>query len=200
MSGEIVFEEVVSSAESETSMTGNQPIGTLAGKGMLTGKKGGEIEIDIKEPSIIMGIASITPRVDYSQGISWDLVEIKTLDDLHKPEMDGIGFQNLPAYWMFGKMQKNLMVGKQPAWIQYMTAVNEVHGDFADEDGAAFMTLQKRFEFDENGAINFTTYIDPVMFNSAFAVQSLSAQNFWVQIGVEAIARRKMSAKIIPNL
>lgn len=200
MSGEIVFEEVVSSAESETSMTGNQPIGTLAGKGILKDKKGGEIEIDIKEPSIIMGIASITPRVDYSQGISWDLVEIKTLDDLHKPEMDGIGFQNLPAYWMFGKMQKNLMVGKQPAWIQYMTAVNEVHGDFADEDGAAFMTLQKRFEFDEKGAINFTTYIDPVMFNSAFAVQSLSAQNFWVQIGVEAIARRKMSAKIIPNL
>lgn len=201
MSGEVVFEEVVSSSETDTEETGSQPIGTLAGKGVLTNKHGGEIEIDVKEPSIIMAIASITPRVDYAQGISWDLTELKTLDDLHKPELDGIGFQNLPVQWMWGNGGPNLVIGKQPAWIQYMTAVNEVHGDFAEEEGAAFMTLQKRFSWDENGqAVGLTTYIDPVMFNTAFAVESLSAQNFWVQIGFDAIARRKMSAKIIPNL
>lgn len=202
MSGEIVFEEVVSSSESETEATGSQPIGTLAGKGTLSNAHGGEIEIDVKEPSIIMAIASITPRVDYCQGVSWDLTELKTLDDLHKPELDGIGFQNLPVKWMFGNTPTNSVIGKQPAWIQYMTAVNEVHGDFADEGAAAFMTLQKRYEWNDNGTkINgLSTYIDPVMFNTAFAVESLSAQNFWVQIGFDALARRKMSAKIIPNL
>ena len=50
--------------------------------------------IDIDEPSYIMGIASLTPRVDYSNGTKFDM-NLKTLDDLHKPQLDGIGFQDL---------------------------------------------------------------------------------------------------------
>lgn len=197
-SGEIVFEEVVSQSETETEISGNSPIGTLAGRGVLKGMHDGEIEIDVKEPSIIMGIVSITPRVDYSEGTAWDLTELKTLDDLHKPELDGIGFQNLPSEWLNGKVA-GTVVGKQPAWIQYMTAVNEVHGDFADDDAAGFMVLRRKFPVTEQG-LQATTYIDPVEFNTPFAVESLSAQNFWVQIGADILCRRKMSAKIIPNL
>lgn len=197
-SGEIVFEEVVSQSETETEISGNSPIGTLAGRGILKGMHDGEIEIDVKEPSIIMGIVSITPRVDYSEGTAWDLTELKTLDDLHKPELDGIGFQNLPSEWLNG-MISGTVVGKQPAWIQYMTAVNEVHGDFADDDAAGFMVLRRKFPVTEQG-LQATTYIDPVEFNTPFAVESLSAQNFWIQIGADILCRRKMSAKLIPNL
>ena len=64
MSTEIVFQEVISNSAS-----GEQPLGTLAGRGYDTGKqKGGHIKIKVTEPSFIMGIGSITPRIDYSQG------------------------------------------------------------------------------------------------------------------------------------
>ena len=40
-----------------------------------------------------MGIGSITPRIDYSQGNEF-YNELKTLDDIHKPALDGIGYQD----------------------------------------------------------------------------------------------------------
>ena len=47
-----------------------------------------------------MGIVSITPRVDYCQGNDWDMIQLKTMDDLHKPALDGIGYQDLLTYEM----------------------------------------------------------------------------------------------------
>ena len=59
MSTEIVFQEVISNSAS-----GEQPLGTLAGRGYDTGKqKGGHIKIKVTEPCFIMGIGSITPRI-----------------------------------------------------------------------------------------------------------------------------------------
>ena len=40
-----------------------------------------------------MCITSITPRIDYSQGNDFD-TDWKTLDDMHKPALDGIGYQD----------------------------------------------------------------------------------------------------------
>ena len=40
-----------------------------------------------------MGIGSITPRIDYAQGNEF-FNEFKTLDDIHKPALDGIGYQD----------------------------------------------------------------------------------------------------------
>ena len=89
MSTEIVFQEVISNSAS-----GEQPLGTLAGRGYDTGKqKGGHIKIKVTEPCCIMGIGSITPRIDYSQGNEF-FNELQTLDDIHKPALDGIGYQD----------------------------------------------------------------------------------------------------------
>ena len=89
-SDEVIFQEVVSNSATE-----NEPLGTLAGRGKLQGNsKGGNITIKIDEPSYIIGLVSLTPRVDYSQGNRWD-TDLKTLGDLHKPALDGIGFQDL---------------------------------------------------------------------------------------------------------
>ena len=80
LSKEIVFQEVVSNTG-----TTEQPLGTLAGRGILGKKhKGGQVVIKVDEPSVIMGIVSITPRIDYSQGNDWT-VNLQTMDDLHKP-------------------------------------------------------------------------------------------------------------------
>lgn len=213
MSAEIMFSEVVSNAATE-----DDPLGTLAGKGGDHAKKGGKIEINCEEPCIIMGIVSITPRIDYSQGNSWIMTELDSMDDLHKPALDGIGFEDLlqerMAYWgtIMGQDQQGNVVtnkmaaGKVPAWINYMTAVNETHGDFAEEDKTMFMTLNRRYQYPtgnygltgQYGIADLTTYVDPAKYNYIFADASLEAQNFWVQIGIRMMSRRVMSAKIIP--
>ncbi|AXH76400.1 MAG: major capsid protein [Microviridae sp.] len=212
LSKELVFQEVVSNSESAD----GQPLGTLAGRGVMSGKhKGGNVVVRVDEPSYIMGIVSLTPRLDYSQGNKWD-VNLRTLDDLHKPSLDQIGFQELiaeqMAWWSTyhpptapPTFFELVSIGKQPAWINYMTNVNEVRGNFAIKNNEMFMTLNRRYEpsmrIDDTMAIkDATTYIDPVKFNHIFANTALDAQNFWTQISIDMIARRKMSAKVMPNL
>ncbi len=204
---ELAFEEVVSLGD--TSVNGNeQPLGTLAGRGKLTSKhKGGSIRVKVDEPSYIIGIVSITPRVDYSQGNKWD-TNLKTMNDLHKPSLDEIGYQDLVTDQMawFGSEATGggtmyyTTAGKQPAWINYMTNVNQTRGNFAVDGREMFMTLNRRYEVGANGIADVTTYVDPNKYNQIFAQQDLSSQNFWVQISNNITARRKMSAKVIPNL
>lgn len=210
---ELAFEEVISTAGAETDGTEN-PLGTLAGRGRMTGKhKGGKIRVRVDEPSYIMGIISLTPRIDYSQGNTWD-TGLNTLNDLHKPALDGIGYQDLiteQMAWQSTEIIHNgtnieeiiqKSAGKQPAWINYMTSYNQTFGNFAEENKEMFMTLNRRYDINQQtGEIDdLTTYIDPTKYNHIFAQTSIDAMNFWAQIGVGITARRKMSAKIIPNL
>lgn len=204
---ELTFDEVINNSASEQAGQ-SQPLGTLAGRGVMSNKhKGGKIRVKVDEHCYIMGIISLTPRLDYSQGNKWD-VNLKTMDDFHKPPMDGIGFQDLITDQMCAidtdlqnEESSFKSAGKQPAWINYMTNVNQVRGNFANES-EMFMTLNRRYEIDETtGRIkDLTTYIDPTKFNHIFAETDLSAQNFWVQVKCDITARRKMSAKIMPNL
>jgi hypothetical protein len=211
MSKELIFQEVVSNAASSISGT-NQPLGTLAGRGQVSQHaqhhKGGKIVVKCDEHCYIMGIVSITPRLDYSQGNEWDC-HLTTMDDFHKPNLDQIGFQDLiteqmaswDTYWN-GSQWIQRAAGKQPAWINYQTNYNKCYGSFAEPENEMFMTLNRRYEYDPNAASikDLTTYIDPSKFNYVFASTKLNAMNFWMQIGVDIEARRKMSAKIMPNL
>jgi hypothetical protein len=200
-SAEIVFQEVVSTAAST-----DEPLGTLAGRGMDTNKKGGKVIVRATEPGYLIGITSITPRLDYTQGNQFD-VNLKTIDDLHKPALDGIGFQDLSAELLHAgtttidgssDIIKQKFIGKQPAWIDYMTNINKAFGNFVTNEN--FMILSRQYSLSGSTIKDMTTYIDPTLYNGIFADQSFDAQNFWVQIGVNIKARRLMSAKIIPNL
>lgn len=207
---ELVFQEVVSNSGENSTETG-QPLGTLAGKGVM-GKqhKGGEVVIRVSEPSYIIALVSLTPRIDYSQGNKWDS-GLRTLNDLHKPQMDQIGFQEsineYRAWWTTNwdtgdNVWFQTSAGKIPAWMDYMTSVNKTYGNFAIASNEMFMTLNRRYEGTVLGGPieDLTTYIDPSKFNFIFAQTSLDSQNFWCQISVDMIARRKMSYKIMPNL
>lgn len=204
MQSEIAFDEIVSNAA-----TDEEPLGTLAGRGIATMYKSGRgLKIKCTEPSMIMALGSITPRIDYSQGNKW-WTRLETMDDFHKPTLDAIGFQELiteeAAAWnteLDGDYSpKYQSLGKQPSWIEYTTDVNETYGEFAAGMPLAFMCLNRVYEEGKNGAItNPSTYIDPTIYNNIFAESRLSSQNFWVQVAFDVTARRVMSAKQIPNL
>lgn len=204
MQSEIAFDEIVSNAA-----TDEEPLGTLAGRGVATMYKSGRgLKIKCTEPSMIMALGSITPRIDYSQGNKW-WARLETMDDFHKPTLDAIGFQELiaeeAAAWST-ELDENYKctyasLGKQPSWIEYTTDVNETYGEFAAGMPLAFMCLNRVYEESTNGTIsNPSTYIDPTIYNNIFAESRLSSQNFWVQVAFDVTARRVMSAKQIPNL
>lgn len=197
MSTIIDFEAVVSNSASSASGT-EEPLGSLAGRGFNGQKKGGKIKIKINEPCYIMGIASITPLVDYSQGNDWDNW-LETMDDLHKPQLDGIGYQDLMQNKMHGLAKPNLAVGKQPAWLDYMTNFNKTYADFAAGEKESYMVLNRIYNVDNKGAItNATTYINPKDYTYIFATNTDTNRDFWVQIGCGVTARRVMSAAQIP--
>lgn len=207
MTKDIAFQEVVSNSASE-----DEPLGTLAGRGVIVNGAGGHMVVKVDEPGILMGICSIRPKIVYTQGNRW-FNDLDSPDDLHKPALTGIGFQDITcdemAWWTRGGSAETtnglaapVGIGKQTAWIKYQTDVNRAYGNFALRDNEGFMVLGRNYEMDETDFTikDMTTYIDPSKFNYIFADTSLEAMNFWVNIGVRVKARRKMSAKSIPNL
>jgi hypothetical protein len=207
----IEFDEVISKSATETTY-GSQPLGDIAAIGR-GGKpiNNGHIHYQCEEPGYIMGLMAITPMIDYSQGNDFDL-NLQTMDDLHKPALDGIGYQDLIQEQMVGETSvynegatidkiKHLAANKTVAWIDYMTNYNRTYGDFAAGEALDFMVLNRRYEVSDNNTIeDLTTYIDPQKYIEIFADTSIDSQNFWVQTVVQATRRGNYSAKQIPFL
>ena len=136
-----------------------------------------------------MGLMATTPMVDYSQGNDFDL-NLQTMDDLHKPALDGIGYQDLIQEQMVGETStyengetiskmKHLAANKTVAWIDYMTNYNRTFGDFAAGEALDFMVLNRRYEVNNLNQIDdLTTYIDPQKYIEIFADTDLTSQNF----------------------
>ena len=207
----IEFDEVISKSATETTY-GSQPLGDIAAIGR-GGKplNNGHVHYQCEEPGYIMGLMAITPMVDYSQGNDFDL-NLQTIDDLHKPALDGIGYQDLIQEQMVGNTSvynggatinkiKHLAANKTVAWIDYMTNYNRTFGDFAAGEALDFMVLNRRYEVSNDNTIkDLTTYIDPQKYIEIFADTSIDSQNFWVQTVVQATRRGNYSAKQIPFL
>lgn len=203
MSQMIEFDEVVAT-------TGNaegQVLGELAGRGYSRQPNtSGKLHFQVEEPGYVMGLIAITPMVDYSQGNDFDL-NIFSMDDLHKPALDGIGYQDLMneqrAWWTAtqnGVTIKDTTPGKSVAWIDYMTNFNKTFGNFATGESEDFMVLNRNYEDDgKNGISNGSTYINPQEHIDIFADTALDSQNFWVQTACEITRRGNYSAKQIPN-
>ena len=203
MSQMIEFDEVVAT-------TGNaegQVLGELAGRGYARQPNtSGKLHFQVEEPGYVMGLVTITPMVDYSQGNDFDL-NLFTMDDLHKPALDGIGYQDLMneqrAWWTAeqnGITITDTTPGKSVAWIDYMTNFNRTYGNFATGESEDFMVLNRNYERDDNNGIsNGSTYINPQEHIDIFADTALDSQNFWVQTACEITRRGNYSAKQIPN-
>lgn len=203
MSQIIEFDEVIAT-------TGNaegQVLGELAGRGYSRQpNSSGTLHFQVEEPGYVMGLIAITPMVDYSQGNDFDL-NLFTMDDLHKPALDGIGYQDLmneQRAWWTAEQENTSIVdttpGKSVAWIDYMTNFNKTFGNFAVGENEDFMVLNRNYERDDkNGISNGSTYINPQEHIDIFADTAIDSQNFWVQTACEITRRGNYSAKQIPN-
>lgn len=123
--------------------------------------------VSVDEPGTLVIVASLTPKVDYSQGLERELRETLFSDD-YKPEFSQLGFQDVPwsDYSMFPNLDENgqlvaitsgtsgtgtrlyepnSVVGKQVAWMHLMSDVNRVHGEFAENGFYSTWVLRRTF-------------------------------------------------------
>ena len=201
----ITFDPVVSTAPAD-----GQPTGTIVGRGVMGEKHhGGKVHVQVDEASLVMVLAHIVPRLDYFQGNDWT-GDIFTMEDLHNPNKDNIGFQDLITDWMASwdtKIRPDGTLiyysqGKQPSWIQYQTAVNQDYGHFADRLSEGWMVNGRDYEGDATTRriSDATAYIDPAKWNDIFAVKSRDAMNYRMQYYIGAEIEMLMSANQIPGM
>lgn len=206
LSKEILFDMVISTAGTTT-----EPLGSIASRGTFGSKhKGGYAEISADEEKLVMVLAKITPRLVYNQGNDWT-TDLISLEDLHKPALDKIGYQNLLtdtiAAWETGVTDTLIKTyhtaGKQPAWQWYRTNYDDALGNMAGTEN--YKVFGREYDGIQDGdgywrIKDLTTYIDPMKFNDVFADKSLGAMNFDLQMGMEATLNIIMSEEVIPNM
>ncbi len=207
---ELTFDDVIQTAPGSE----KDPLGTLGGRGLgFTG--GRDVRYYCQEHGYIMAIMSIIPRVDYFQGIRHGM-QLTSLSDWHVPEMDNIGFQDLLVDDFYsaltpvdedGYPSALDAIGKQPAYTEWMTNTNQLHGTFAQPDSTMFMVLARRFGFVKGPdgelvpkAVGGSSYINPEMFNQCFADSDEYAHNFWCQFKFDIITKRAISKRVMPHL
>lgn len=202
---ELVFQEVTATATSES-----DPLGSIAAKGRFGEKhKGGYVEINVDEAGYMMAIASLTPRIDYTQGNDFD-VRMTSLNNWHKPILDQIGFQgNITDQYHYLDTaidaSNNITYsdnGYVPAWIDWKTTVDQAKGNFAIKNNKGYMIFARDYTINEStGRIqDATTYIDPSKYNYPFAQISLDAMNYDLQVFFDMQIRRKISNQVMPRL
>lgn len=221
----LTFEDVVSQTDNRDDANDTGALlGELAGRGVSFGS-GRNNYVNISEYGYLMCIVSLVPSVDYCEGLSKDMQEIK-FSDLYNPSLDRLGFQPIresevyanpvmarpsydssTGYWESDDMKqfsdwKN-SIGYLPAWSDYMTDWNTLHGEFADT--LKFWTLSRRHHWVSSGnatPLNFlnTTYIFPADYNYAFADADPGAQNFYLQMSFDVKASRAIGKRLMPNL
>lgn len=111
-------------------------IADIAGKG--TGSGNGSVDFESKDYGVFMCVYHAVPLLDYeSVGIKRFNTKL-TATDFAIPEFDSVGMQTVMNYQLvFGKPvnitptgQEIYSLGYAPRYIEYKTAVDEVHGGF----------------------------------------------------------------------
>mgnify|MGYP000782372867 FL=1 len=165
-----------------------------------------------------MAIATLVPRVDYYQFTERYALHSK-LSDSFMPEYNGIGYQDVlvgdlnsefPEDWdalqsyAAGVDPFANSVGKQPAWIEYMTAVNKIRGSFCSTEKSWVLARDMRSSdtattVGPTGNTVHSAYIDPSDWNQPFADQSATAHNFYAQFYIRDRVRSTVLKRLRPK-
>lgn len=102
----------------------------IYGKG--TGVAKGNVDYDVKEHGIIIGIYHCLPLLDYSHDGRNKLCLKSHFTDYAIPEFDSVGMQQLDGIELVASVAPGMQLGWVPRYAEYKTSVDEVHGAFTD--------------------------------------------------------------------
>lgn len=215
VSSDIFFEDIRATTTA-TVGDATQFLGDKAstGKGYLRSRRH---RIIADRPGYVMVLASISPRVDYSQFMDRYAMFTK-LSDEFRPEYNGIGLQDVLVSDLmadYSSMTRDIggvagvsdpatqSVGKQPAWIEYVTDVNRVRGTFCTTEKSWVLCRDMRnnpnsIDLPPLSNLKSSAYIYPHEWNQPFALNSLADQNFLVQFYIKDIVRSSVLKRLRP--
>lgn len=243
----VKFGEVISTSnitsEGSDSVTG---LGDRGGVGFGAGRSK-KRRYNFKENGYYMVIMTIVPEIDYAQGIGKALLKtsfsdlyVPELDGLGFQDIGMFELNALPnrvattistgsileAYVVQDSSVPlnnpaanpfTTSIGKQPAWMEYMTKQNELHGRLVPSGDLGYWALSRTF-FAPSGdpsAIltpgdrnpvkvdtyyRWTPYGYPWEFNYLFNNTDQKAQNFICEVKFDIVAKRQISKNIRPSL
>lgn len=214
--------------------------------------KGAFVEFQATEPGYIMCMFSLIPNVSYFQGIRkmylknsfndlykpefdavgyQDLLRIEMdavgnyipVDAVYRDQYNNMAVSNVPAY-LGGYYDNDLyeVVGKHPAWLEYMCAYDESHGLMTQRYQYGYWTNNRPYnsnvyeQLSESPGTETTdglirgyvpaptvfdssTYIRSEYFNTIFAVDKFT-DNFQVQLRFYDKTKQPMSKQVLPSL
>lgn len=216
VSSDILFEDIRATTSAKVD-DANQYLGDKGSSAIGYGDSR-RFNIVADRPGYVMAIATLVPRVDYYQFTERYALHSK-LSDSFMPEYNGIGYQDVligdlnsefPKDWDASKPYAANTdpfansVGKQPAWIEYMTAVNKIRGSFCSTERSWVLARDMRAN---NGTPTTSptkntvssAYIDPGDWNQPFADQSATAQNFYAQFYIRDRVRSTVLKRLRPK-
>lgn len=244
----VKFGEVISTSNTLSpdgdSVTG---LGDRGGVGFGAGR-GKKRRFNFNENGYYMVIMTIVPEIDYSQGIGKSLLKtnfsdifVPELDGIGFQDIGMFELNALPNRQSFDTesglrlsyyVQQDASVplnnaaanpftssiGKQPAWMEYMTKQNELHGRLVASGDLGYWALSRTFfapsndsssllqpgdrspGLDDDTFYRFTPYGYPWEFNYLFNNIDLTAQNFICEVKFDIVAKRQISKNIRPSL
>lgn len=216
-SSDILFEDIRATTSAKIGDS-DQYLGDKGSSAMGYGDSR-RFNIEVDRPGYIMAIATLIPRVDYYQ-FTERYVRHTKLSDMFRPEFNGIGYQDVlisdlntefPEGWDASavvSVDNNPFaqaVGKQPAWIEYMTAVNKIRGTFCTTERSWVLARDMRADKNPDAATGpalntvYSAYIDPADWNQPFADQSSTAQNFYAQFYLRHHVRSTVLKRLRPK-
>lgn len=190
-----------------TSTSGDEPLGTIAGKGYSSYKdersNNPVIHFEAKEPCVVMCVFSVMPELRYTQRgydrlLSWNYVH-----DWPHPESDNLGMQPLFWYQLWAKMTAtdaeiapSDIFDWQYGYSEIKAKHNRVFGN-VHNDGT-LKSWVPQFDIYESFTTNFTPetiyYGDPMWLNNAL-VYKYMYENILDKTGYRGINYTKLYSR-----
>lgn len=201
------FSQMVDTSQiNQTVESSDNPLGSYAGQLSCVGNSHNDIVCSCDEHGFIIGILSVVPVPTYSQLLSKYFLKSQPLDYFF-PEFGHIGMQ--PVYhsevfplqsfspnsedWSEDMAQT---FGYQRAWYDYLSKVDEVHGDF--RTSLKDFVLSRNFISRPSLNASFTV-VDPSQLNDVFSV-TLDDDKILGQMYFDVKAVRPIPRYGIPKL
>lgn len=219
---------IVSTADTDVpDVSAGKSLGQMAGNvnQFKAGKYGHTVRTE--DPSQVMMIVSLVPEVMYSDGVDKNLLSTRFSDD-YSPQFDQVGFQDVPSivynmlspvvdhvtdgvYFSPNNVETVKTVGKNVAWMRYLSNVGRVHGHFVrgfDYDSFVLSRdYRPRVPYPIGSAANPPLletepngYAVPMDYQYPFIIQRSDFPNWFFQIDLDIRATRAIGKNYMPTL
>lgn len=190
----------------QTSATGEDPLGSYAGQLSCVGGRKHGFQKYCDEQGYIIGLLSVVPVPCYSQLMPKHFLKTHEPLDFFFPEFNHLGYQPIkysevcPYQSIINGISVNSTFGYQRAWYDYLSNVDEVHGQFRTTLNNFLMSRV----FNSVPSLNeeFLT-VDPDSLNDVFTVNQVNGEpvdTFLGQIHFDVTMMRPIARFGVPRL